>query len=198
MDGGSAAHRHSASKTRVNALMGAAQHPGNAVGAPYHATSAFDMPHHSGNEQGISGQGLFRVSMARYDVVVIGAGLGGLTAGAILAPRGTQGCLSSSAATRLAARRRATSPATCSSRARCIKPAIRTIPRSETSRADARRRHRRGQMDPGRRVLRSARRSAQPTILASGQFRCGAARPVGALPGSPCRGAINCWKKWSA
>jgi phytoene dehydrogenase-like protein len=48
------------------------------------------MPRHSGNEQAISGQELsgFSRLMARYDVVVIGAGLGGLTAGAILARAG--------------------------------------------------------------------------------------------------------------
>jgi phytoene dehydrogenase-like protein len=48
------------------------------------------MPRHSGNERRLFGQGLLRISgvMARYDVVVIGAGLGGLTAGAILARAG--------------------------------------------------------------------------------------------------------------
>ena len=47
------------------------------------------MPRHSGNEQCYRYKGFQGFTlMARYDVVVIGAGLGGLTAGAILARAG--------------------------------------------------------------------------------------------------------------
>jgi 2-polyprenyl-6-methoxyphenol hydroxylase-like FAD-dependent oxidoreductase len=61
--------------------------------------------------------------MARYDIVVVGAGLGGLTAGAILTRAGRK-VLIIERSNSSAAQRRATSPAICSSRARCTKPAI--------------------------------------------------------------------------
>jgi len=69
----------------------------------------------------------FRVSMARYDVVVIGAGLGGLTAGAILARAGRK-VLVIERSNSVGGAASSYKSGDLSSKARCIKPAIRTIP----------------------------------------------------------------------
>ena len=108
--------------------------------------------------------------MARYDVVVIGAGLGGLTTGAILARAGRK-VLVIERSNSVGGAASSYMSAICSSKARCTRPAIRAIPAIRTPRADASGRHRRREMDSVRHVLRSGRRSARSAVHDAGRFR---------------------------
>ncbi len=136
--------------------------------------------------------------MARYDVVVIGAGLGGLTAGAILARAGRKvlviersnsvgGAASSykSGDLFIEGSLQETSDPHASAR-------------SQTRRADARGRARRRQVDSGRRVVRGARRPARPAVRDAGQFRRGAARADRSVFRKRATESINCSTRWSA
>ena len=106
--------------------------------------------------------------MAGYDVVVIGAGLGGLTAGAILARAGRK----------VLVIERSNSVGGAASSYKSgdlfIEGSLQETSdphhpqRSQTRRADARRRDRRGQVDSGGLAIRGARRPARCAVRDAG------------------------------
>ena len=129
--------------------------------------------------------------MAPYDVIVIGAGLGGLTAGAILAREGRK--------VLVIERSNSVGGAASSYKAGelFVEGSLHETsdphhpPRSQARCADARRRARRGDMDAVRRVLSGARRPARSPFLMPDDFDA-ARRRWRRVFRKPARASISC------